>query len=157
MPREGGDATMDFREPTRTIRFLSRTLKRACGLTAREGPSYRVAIHGSARTQDGRARSDLSQARDGSVGLTGTPDRAGAAMDLFVGRRAELRRLDEAFDQALQGAGRLVFVTGESGIGKTALVRTFLAVTRQRDTSWTYCRARCAAQYGPAEAYLPFL
>ncbi|HET7294840.1 MAG TPA: AAA family ATPase [Vicinamibacteria bacterium] len=95
---------------------------------------------------------------DGSVGVTGAPgDRGAAERDIFVGRRQELRRLDELFDQALRGSGHLVFVSGESGIGKTALVRTFLAVARQRDPSWTYCRARCAAQYGQGEAYLPFL
>lgn len=90
--------------------------------------------------------------------MAGTPDeRAGAGRDLFVGRRPELHRLDGAFDEALRGSGRLVFVSGESGTGKTALLRHFLAVTRQRDQTWTYCRARCAAQFGPAEAYLPFL
>lgn len=99
----------------------------------------------------------MSQSPDGSAALTGAPDRADAERDLFVGRRSELRRLDEVFDDALQGVGRLIFVSGESGIGKTALLRTFLAVTRQRDTSWTFGRARCAAQYGPGEAYLPFL
>ncbi|HEX6836157.1 MAG TPA: protein kinase, partial [Polyangia bacterium] len=41
----------------------------------------------------------------------------------FVGRAQALGALDDAFDRALAGQRRLVFVTGGWGIGKTALVR----------------------------------
>lgn len=40
---------------------------------------------------------------------------------VFVGREAELRRLQSAFDAAVAGQGGLVMVVGEPGIGKTAL------------------------------------
>lgn len=40
---------------------------------------------------------------------------------VFVGRAAELKRLQSAFDQAMSGRGGLMMVTGEAGIGKTAL------------------------------------
>jgi hypothetical protein len=43
-----------------------------------------------------------------------------------VGREAELTQLHTWLDKALQGERQLVFVTGEPGIGKTALVETFL-------------------------------
>jgi hypothetical protein len=43
----------------------------------------------------------------------------------FVGRHETLAALDEAFDRALAGQRRLVFVTGGWGIGKTALVREY--------------------------------
>jgi len=39
----------------------------------------------------------------------------------FVGRQHELRLLQQAFDAALSGNGRLAMVVGEPGIGKTAL------------------------------------
>ncbi len=39
----------------------------------------------------------------------------------FVGREAELRQLQGAFDAALSGEGALLMVVGEPGIGKTAL------------------------------------
>jgi class 3 adenylate cyclase/tetratricopeptide (TPR) repeat protein len=39
----------------------------------------------------------------------------------FVGREAELRQLQTAFDNALSGQGALLMVVGEPGIGKTAL------------------------------------
>lgn len=38
-------------------------------------------------------------------------------------RKTELDRLREAFDQAAQGRGRTVFISGGSGVGKTSLVR----------------------------------
>ena len=43
----------------------------------------------------------------------------------FVGRTDALAALDDAFDRALGGAARLVFVTGGWGLGKTALVREY--------------------------------
>ena len=43
----------------------------------------------------------------------------------FVGRTAELRVLDGALDEVTAGATMTVFIEGESGIGKSALVRSF--------------------------------
>jgi hypothetical protein len=40
---------------------------------------------------------------------------------VFVGREPELRQLKSAFDGAISGQGALMMVTGEPGIGKTAL------------------------------------
>ncbi len=40
---------------------------------------------------------------------------------VFVGREAELRQLQSAFDGAMSGQGSLTMVVGEPGIGKTAL------------------------------------
>ena len=42
---------------------------------------------------------------------------------VIVGRQAELGALDDALAVALAGAGRMVFVTGEPGIGKSRLTR----------------------------------
>jgi len=50
------------------------------------------------------------------------PTREGPA---FVGRQSELQRLDEALDDANQGLGRIVFVAGEAGGGKTRLLEEF--------------------------------
>ncbi|MEP7122990.1 MAG: AAA family ATPase [Byssovorax sp.] len=44
----------------------------------------------------------------------------------FVGRRAELATLDAAFASATAGAARVVLIEGESGMGKSALMRRFL-------------------------------
>jgi eukaryotic-like serine/threonine-protein kinase len=44
----------------------------------------------------------------------------------FVGRRAELATLDAAFAAATAGAARVVLIEGDSGMGKSALMRRFL-------------------------------
>ena len=48
----------------------------------------------------------------------------------MVGREAELGALDDALAAALGGAGRMVFVTGEPGIGKSRLARELASRAR---------------------------
>jgi len=45
----------------------------------------------------------------------------------LVGRDTELARLHALLEKTLRGERQLVFVTGEAGIGKTALVDAFLS------------------------------
>ena len=51
---------------------------------------------------------------------------------------------------------QLVFVTGEPGIGKTALVEAFLAQIGLGEPL-RIGRGQCVEQYGAGEAYLPVL
>ena len=75
-----------------------------------------------------------------------------------VGRASELHVLEAALEKAIAGAGGIVFVLGEPGIGKTALAGEFLRRARERQApTLTLCRGRCTEQYGAGEAYLPFL
>ena len=46
---------------------------------------------------------------------------------VFVGRRAELERLDAAFDHAARGDPSVVLVAGEAGVGKSRLIVEFIA------------------------------
>ncbi|HEV8717577.1 MAG TPA: AAA family ATPase, partial [Candidatus Binatia bacterium] len=74
----------------------------------------------------------------------------------FVGRGAELRQLERWLEKALRGERRLVFVTGEPGIGKTTVVNACLErVTVQGRIA--IGRGQCIEHYGPGEAYLPVL
>ncbi|PWT89420.1 MAG: hypothetical protein C5B55_11425 [Blastocatellia bacterium] len=75
----------------------------------------------------------------------------------FVGRGPELSRLDTYLDQVMDGTGRVVFITGEPGIGKTSLSDEFLRRARSQFPSLSIARGRCVEQYGTGEAYLPFL
>lgn len=75
----------------------------------------------------------------------------------FVGRAGELARLDALLEEALGGSGSIALVTGEPGIGKTALVSEFIRRARERHPSLVLCRGRCVEQYGAREPYLPFL
>ena len=95
----------------------------------------------------------------------------------IVGRETELAQLHGWFDKALNGERQVAFVTGEPGIGKTALVETFLqqiqetrsweletgptsaqasSLKTQASSIWLG-RGQCIEQYGAAEAYLPVL
>jgi DNA-binding winged helix-turn-helix (wHTH) protein/predicted ATPase len=74
----------------------------------------------------------------------------------FVGRQAELAALQTALDEAKGGVPQLVFVAGEAGIGKTTLVRRFLAQMPATAPLWIG-RGQCVEHFGPAEAYLPLL
>ncbi len=75
----------------------------------------------------------------------------------FVGREPEMRKLDGFLRQALEGSGRVVFITGEPGIGKTSLGDEFLRRSRKHHPGLLMSRGRCVEQYGTGEAYLPFL
>ncbi|MFN4219280.1 MAG: BTAD domain-containing putative transcriptional regulator, partial [Candidatus Bipolaricaulia bacterium] len=44
----------------------------------------------------------------------------------FVGRETELRMLTQLWHQAQEGQGQAVFIGGELGVGKTALVQQFI-------------------------------
>ncbi len=46
----------------------------------------------------------------------------------FIGRKHEIATLEKAYQDAKSGSGRLVLITGEAGIGKTRLLREYLAL-----------------------------
>jgi predicted ATPase/DNA-binding winged helix-turn-helix (wHTH) protein len=77
--------------------------------------------------------------------------------ETFVGREPELKRLCELMEGAVSGSGRVAFVTGEAGIGKTALVGQFLRRARTDHPDMILGIGRCVEQYGAGEAYLPVL
>ena len=79
------------------------------------------------------------------------------APSLFVGRESEVEKLDGLLRQALGGSGRVVFITGEPGIGKTSLADEFMRRARRQYPGLLFSRGACAEQYGTGEAYLPFL
>ena len=64
--------------------------------------------------------------------LTSDTEAALPVYTRFVGRTAELRRLDDAFALALAGRPPLVLVTGDAGVGKSRLTERFAADARER-------------------------
>src|SRR5215471_5493307 len=80
-----------------------------------------------------------------------------ADAELLVGREPELQKLDGFLRHAVDGAGHMVFITGEPGIGKTALSNAFLRRVLATFPNITFCRGRCVEQYGVRESYLPIL
>jgi DNA-binding winged helix-turn-helix (wHTH) protein len=53
----------------------------------------------------------------------------------LVGRETELAQLHSWLDRAINGERQIVFVTGEPGIGKTALLEAFVAEVRDQEKS----------------------
>ena len=83
---------------------------------------------------------------------------------VFVAREGELAQLDHFLELALAGQGRVVFVTGEVGSGKTALIQEFTRRAQgvQVDPSTGSEQAlivvsgNCNAYTGVGDPYLPF-
>jgi eukaryotic-like serine/threonine-protein kinase len=61
----------------------------------------------------------------------------------LVGRQAELDRLRAAFETTAKGELATVIVTGESGIGKSALIRHFMRELRGQRGDVTLLEGRC--------------
>ncbi len=74
----------------------------------------------------------------------------------FVGRDEALTRMRSWLQKMLEGERQIIFVTGEAGIGKTALVDTFVRSIAS-DRRIRIGRGQCLEQYGTGEAYLPLL
>ena len=76
----------------------------------------------------------------------------------FVGREAELASGAEAIEQVMRGAGGILFLTGEPGIGKSRLLDEFRRIFdnspgEARRPLWI--EGRCAS-YGESIPYWPF-
>jgi predicted ATPase/DNA-binding winged helix-turn-helix (wHTH) protein len=81
---------------------------------------------------------------------------AGKNDPIFVGRSLEMNRLLAALDEAAAGHRQVVFVSGEAGIGKTALCESFLRIAASRHpmrTGW----AQCMKFSGSSEPYSPLI
>src|SRR5262249_35692261 len=74
----------------------------------------------------------------------------------MVGRATELARLNDWFEQTRSGTRRVIFVSGEPGIGKTTLTRAF-ADSLVSNPAVRVGRGQCVDQYGAGEPYLPIL
>ncbi|NIN69149.1 MAG: AAA family ATPase, partial [Anaerolineae bacterium] len=77
-------------------------------------------------------------------------------MPVFVARERELAQLGGLLDLALAGQGRVVFVTGEAGSGKTALIQEFSRRAQDAHTDLIVANGNCNAYTGIGDPYLPF-
>ncbi|MGE3508094.1 MAG: AAA family ATPase [Vicinamibacterales bacterium] len=77
-----------------------------------------------------------------------------SAAEPLVGRRPELARLHECFTSAATGRRKLIFISGEAGVGKTALLRSFLE--HLTPDGW-FAEGGCVEEYGHTEPFWPVL
>src|SRR5208337_4278898 len=75
----------------------------------------------------------------------------------LVGRERALSELSNCLGKAVEGERQIVFITGEAGIGKTALVDEFQSRAAAEVTGLRIARGQCVEGYGGKEAYYPML
>jgi predicted ATPase/DNA-binding winged helix-turn-helix (wHTH) protein len=75
----------------------------------------------------------------------------------LVGRNRALTELHGGLQQAIRGERQIVFITGEAGIGKTALVNEFLRQSASATISIRIATGQCVEGYGGKEPYYPML
>jgi len=74
----------------------------------------------------------------------------------FVARESELAQLNRFLETALAGQGRTIFVAGEAGSGKTALIGEFTRRAVAAHRSLIVLAGHCSAYTGIGDPYLPF-
>jgi len=84
--------------------------------------------------------------RNGHVEPPGTP---------LIGREEPCALLHQAFDDAVRGKTRVVFVRGEAGIGKTALVENFYRDVGHPSLLMSF--GRCIEGFGGVEPFYPVI
>jgi len=75
----------------------------------------------------------------------------------FVGRTTEIDELRDCWQRTLRGQRQMVFITGEPGIGKTALADEFQLQVRVDGWETRIARGQCVEGYGGKEPYYPIL
>jgi len=75
----------------------------------------------------------------------------------FVARQTELSKLDHVLQRAVSGRGQILFVIGEPGSGKTALLMEFARRACENYPALVAVSGRCNAYTGIGDPYLPFL
>jgi DNA-binding SARP family transcriptional activator len=122
--------------PTRLKELERRILK--------QDPALATPRHGDATP------GDAAGPRRSTVAFVAAP------AEPVVGRERELAHLEGLLREAQSGRRRLVFVSGEPGIGKTAIVDAFLARLDAPD-ELLVARGQCVEHRGAGEPYLPVL
>jgi hypothetical protein len=76
---------------------------------------------------------------------------------VFVAREMELNQLGQWLDSSLAGKGQVVFVTGEAGSGKTALLQEFARQAQEANPDLIVAAGKCNAHTGIGDPYFPFI
>ena len=101
----------------------------------------------------------VAEVREVAAGVRGTGVEAGTPGEtnaVIVGREKELERLRAEFKLQAGGQRRVVLVSGEAGIGKTALVDAFSGEASAGKLA-TAARGQCVTGVGGREEYYPVM
>jgi hypothetical protein len=148
------------------VRIAIGELRRALGETV-QAPRFIATVHRRgyrflAPVTEAVPPNAVSPARSAPPLASALPLPASAGCPLpptatpLVGREAVLARLHAALAQARQGVRQVLFLTGEPGIGQTAVLETFAAQIATDPAVWL-ASGQCIGHYGLGEPYLPVL
>lgn len=84
------------------------------------------------------------------------PDAESTPNEHFVGRRAEFAWLNSHLDATLKGQGRVLFVRGDAGRGKSTLIAHFLRQAQTAHEDLLAAGGAGGAFAGVGDPYLPF-
>ena len=90
------------------------------------------------------------------VVLPRSDETAPSSGPVFVARDRELDRLAALLDRTLKGESQIVFIVGEAGQGKTALLGEFARRAQQAHANLLVASGSCNAYSGVGDPYLPF-
>jgi tetratricopeptide (TPR) repeat protein len=90
-------------------------------------------------------------------GTIGDSDAPASSGNRLVGRGAALGELWQAFRSAIVGKGQVIFLTGEAGIGKTALADEFQRQVSASNRAVRFGQGQCVEGFGNKEAFYPVL
>jgi tetratricopeptide (TPR) repeat protein/energy-coupling factor transporter ATP-binding protein EcfA2 len=77
---------------------------------------------------------------------------------IFVGRQTQLDELNNYWQDAFhKNQGKVIFLIGEAGIGKTSLVQQFSQSVLKNYSQMQYARAQCDQVAGDISPYAPFV
>jgi predicted ATPase len=91
----------------------------------------------------------------GTVDLPAVLSEAAADPSKLVGRTSEMAELRRRLGLALSGQRQVIFVTGEPGIGKSALASVFTDRVGRHHVK--VAQGQCLEHYGAGEPYLPLI
>jgi DNA-binding winged helix-turn-helix (wHTH) protein/tetratricopeptide (TPR) repeat protein len=138
--------------------FIATYPKRGYQFVAKvtEEPPASRASHGLTSVA-GDVTRDTTQGGAGKNGIAVTAPLAERSANGVapVGRAKELEQLQNHLEAALGGQRRLVYVTGEAGVGKTTLIDAFQEDAGVRGLR--IARGQCVEGFGGQEAYYPVL
>ena len=134
------------------VRVAIGALRKALGETA-QTPRYIATV--SRRGYRFLAPVTLASPSTAPVALPSLTS-APSASPLLIERDTVLAQLHTHLAQAQQGIRQVVLVTGEPGIGKTAVVQTFTTPAACQGPLWL-TQGQCVESYGAHEAYQPVL